>query len=58
MLSTQFERHERPQNPDPARVAGHGDTSLFFGCRDLTPHISTSALTASRWSLRWYATTA
>lgn len=35
MLNTAYERHERPAAPDPARVAAHGDTALFFGCRDL-----------------------
>jgi catechol 2,3-dioxygenase-like lactoylglutathione lyase family enzyme len=35
MLNAQYERHDRPPAPDPARVAAHGDTSLFFGCRDL-----------------------
>jgi glyoxylase I family protein len=35
MLNTAYERHERPAVPDPIRVAAHGDTALFFGCRDL-----------------------
>lgn len=35
MLNAQYEKHERPANVDPSRVAFHGDTSLFFGCRDL-----------------------
>lgn len=35
MLNTTYERHERPENPDPARVIAHDDTMLFFGCRDL-----------------------
>ena len=35
MLNTAYERHERPIAPDPARVAAHRDTALFFGCRDL-----------------------
>lgn len=35
MLNTQYERNARPPVPDTARVAAHGDTSLFFGCRDL-----------------------
>ncbi len=35
MLNTQYERHARPPAPDPARIAAHADTSLFFGCRDL-----------------------
>jgi catechol 2,3-dioxygenase-like lactoylglutathione lyase family enzyme len=35
MLNTQYERQERPPAADPARRAAHGDTALFFGCRDL-----------------------
>jgi catechol 2,3-dioxygenase-like lactoylglutathione lyase family enzyme len=35
MLNTLYERDERPPYPDPARVIAHGDTTLYFGCRDL-----------------------
>jgi glyoxylase I family protein len=35
MLNTAYEGPERPPAPDPARVRAHGDTALFFGCRDL-----------------------
>jgi glyoxylase I family protein len=35
MLNTAYERDARPAAPDPARVAAHGDTQLFLGCRDL-----------------------
>ena len=35
MLNTAYEKEHRPPVPDPARVAAHGDTALFFGCRDL-----------------------
>jgi glyoxylase I family protein len=35
MLSTAYECDGRPSAPDPARVAGHDDTALFFGCRDV-----------------------
>ncbi len=35
MLNTLYEKHIRPPAPDPACVAAHGDTSPFFGCRDL-----------------------
>jgi catechol 2,3-dioxygenase-like lactoylglutathione lyase family enzyme len=35
MLNTLYEKHDRPQALHPARFAAHGDTSLFFGCRDL-----------------------
>lgn len=30
MLNTAYERDERPPKPDPARVKGHADTSLYF----------------------------
>jgi len=35
MLNTAYEANERPTAPDPARVAGHADTTLFFGCPDV-----------------------
>jgi uncharacterized glyoxalase superfamily protein PhnB len=35
MLNTAYEADRRPAAPNPARVAAHGDTCLFFGCEDL-----------------------
>jgi len=35
MLNTAYEADRRPPGPDPARIASHGDTCLFFGCKDL-----------------------
>ncbi len=35
MLNTAYEDGERPPAPDPARVAGHADTTLFFVCPDV-----------------------
>jgi catechol 2,3-dioxygenase-like lactoylglutathione lyase family enzyme len=35
MLNTAYEEHERPPAADPARVAAHADTGLFFGCPDI-----------------------
>ena len=35
MLNTAYEADERPPAPDPARVAAHRDTALFFGCADV-----------------------
>jgi glyoxylase I family protein len=35
MLNTAYEEDERPPAPDPIHVLAHGDTTLFFGCRDL-----------------------
>jgi len=34
MLNTAYEAHERPPAPDPARVAAHKDTALYFGSPD------------------------
>lgn len=36
MLNTAYEFDgERPLPPDPARVAAHDDTSLYFRCADM-----------------------
>jgi glyoxylase I family protein len=35
MLNTAYDDGERPPQPDPVRVAAHGDTCLYFGCEDL-----------------------
>jgi glyoxylase I family protein len=35
MLNTAYEREHRPAKPDPARIAAHDDTCLFFGCEDV-----------------------
>jgi len=35
MLNTAYDAGERPPAPDPARIAAHADTCLFFGCADL-----------------------
>ncbi len=35
MLNTAYEAPGRPPKPDPARVAAHRDTALFFGCPDV-----------------------
>ena len=35
MLNTAYEEPDRPAAPDPARVAAHSDTGLFFGCPDV-----------------------
>jgi glyoxylase I family protein len=35
MLNTAYDDGERPSTPDPARVASHMDTSLYFGCPDV-----------------------
>src|SRR3982074_3792552 len=35
MLNTAYEADSRPAKPDPARVAAHVDTALYFGCSDV-----------------------
>lgn len=35
MLNTAYDEGERPPVPDPARVAAHQDTALYFGCADI-----------------------
>ncbi len=35
MLNTAYENHERPSEPEPARVRGHADTSLYFSSPNL-----------------------
>jgi catechol 2,3-dioxygenase-like lactoylglutathione lyase family enzyme len=47
MLNTAYEKEHRPPAPDPARVAAHGDTALFFGCGTWTRRTHTSAPRAS-----------
>ena len=37
MLNTAHEAHERPKTPEPARIAAHRDTCLYFAC----PHLET-----------------
>ena len=35
MLNTQYEKPDRPREPDSNRVAAHHDTTLYFGCPDV-----------------------
>src|SRR6187551_602455 len=35
MLNAAYEEGERPDSPDPARVAAHSDTCIYFGCQDI-----------------------
>ena len=35
MLNTAYEEDARPSRPDPARIAAHNDTGLYFGCPDV-----------------------
>lgn len=35
MLNSMYENNLRPGEPEQARVAAHGDTIIYFGCRDV-----------------------
>jgi len=35
MLNTAYDYGERPEHPDPARIAAHNDTCLYIGCPDV-----------------------
>ncbi len=35
MLNTRYERHARPDAPEPARVAAHDDVTLYLSCPDV-----------------------
>ena len=35
MLNTAYEQDDRPAEPDPARIAAHRDTCLYFSCPDV-----------------------
>jgi glyoxylase I family protein len=35
MLNTAYEDDARPLVPDPARIAAHHDTAIYFGCPDV-----------------------
>ena len=40
MLNTAYEQEHRPSQPEPARVAAHEDTCLYFGCPDVDAALS------------------
>jgi glyoxylase I family protein len=35
MLNTAYDDGERPPDPDPARVAAHRDTTIYFSCSNV-----------------------
>jgi glyoxylase I family protein len=55
MLNTAYEEHERPPAPEPARVRGHADTSLYFLAPD--PDEVYAHLREKGWSVTEPATT-
>jgi glyoxylase I family protein len=57
MLNTAYEDHERPPAPDSLRVAGHADTTLFFGCPDVDgayTHLRARGLKVEKPTIRDY----
>jgi uncharacterized glyoxalase superfamily protein PhnB len=35
MLNTAYDEGERPDQPDPTRIASHGEVVFYFGCPDV-----------------------
>jgi glyoxylase I family protein len=35
MLNTAYDDGQRPAQPDPARIASHRETCIYFGCPDI-----------------------
>jgi glyoxylase I family protein len=57
MLNTANDYGERPDNPDPARVAAHEDTCLYFGCPDVDGayrHLRDKGLDVPEPKVAWY----
>ena len=57
MLNTQFDRGERPAEPDRGRVAAHEDTTLYFGCPDVDAayeHVRSRGLDVKPPAVSWY----
>ena len=57
MLNTAYEDDERPPAPDPARIAAHSDTALYFGCADLDgtyDHLRAHGLAVEPPVVRYY----
>jgi glyoxylase I family protein len=60
MLNTAYESDERPQAPDPARIAAHGDVVLYFDCEDVEVayaylherNVATNALTIADYGMK------
>jgi glyoxylase I family protein len=57
MLNTAYDEGERPAEPDPARVAAHGDTINYFACEDLDEiyrHLCVNGIKANEPTVAWY----
>jgi catechol 2,3-dioxygenase-like lactoylglutathione lyase family enzyme len=61
MLNTAYEADARPPAPDPARVAVHGDTAIFFGCPNVDAvhtHLRAHGIDVDKPTLTSYGFTA
>jgi catechol 2,3-dioxygenase-like lactoylglutathione lyase family enzyme len=57
MLNTAYEREHRPPRTDPARIAAHGDTCIYFGCPDVDrayAHLRERGLDLRPPKVAWY----
>jgi catechol 2,3-dioxygenase-like lactoylglutathione lyase family enzyme len=57
MLNTAYDYGERPEAPDPARIAAHGDTCIYFGCPDVDgayQHIRAQGVDINEPKVAWY----
>jgi hypothetical protein len=57
MLNTAFDYGERPEAPDPARIAAHDDTCLYIGSPDPDAayrHLRDKGLTINEPKVAWY----
>jgi catechol 2,3-dioxygenase-like lactoylglutathione lyase family enzyme len=57
MLNTAYDYGERPEAPEPARSAAHGDTCIYFGCPDIDGaylHLRAKGLDINKPKVAWY----
>ena len=57
MLNTAYDYGERPESPDPTRIAAHRDTCLYIGCPDVDAayqFLIEKGLTLNPPHLAWY----
>jgi glyoxylase I family protein len=57
MLNTAYDEGQRPPHPDPARIAVHGETTLYFGCPNVDAayqHLQAAGLTPKPPSIAHY----
>jgi glyoxylase I family protein len=57
MLNTAYERSRRPAKADPARMAAHNDTTLYFACPDVDAaytHLRSKGANVKPPTVAWY----